>query len=555
MNSFHEYRVVSEGDINSYILPSSGEMRRLDAATISFGNHSGEELMLRAGGVIAKLAIERFPNTKRALIFSGNGNNGGDGVVVAKFLRTLGVHTELVVAPGERYSELFLAQLPGVGRFYLPLLDSNQLSIPAPFHSVGALKTIAKKQLIEAIKGADLIFDALLGIGQSGAPRGDIAILVDLISKHRSTLSKVVAVDTPTGINADNGAVYSPHIVADATYTVQFIKRGLMQFPARSKCGVLEAVDIGIAGAVKDAEFSLVNSVTAPSRPTRDVDTHKGKLGRVLVIGGSLAMPGAPMLSALGALRAGAGIVSRTIRASWSTVVPLPEAIFEPLSGVGDCYNAGDISQLSAVIKRYNTIVIGPGMGVSPDTREFLVGLIGLLREGSQINYLGDSKRIIFDADALNIIASEGIELTGLSAIITPHPGEAARLLGCSADDIQSDRFLSVRRLAERSKSVALLKGAGTLVYGLHRAGGSGVERSYLESGAIGRGVVVAEGTPYLATPGSGDILSGVIAGLVAQGVELYSAAVLGAWLHAKGGVTASARRGGGVILASEIEI
>jgi hydroxyethylthiazole kinase-like uncharacterized protein yjeF len=550
MSPFHEYRVASKGQIDSYILPSSSEMQRLDAATISSDNLSADELMLRAGSGIAKLALKRFPNTKRALVFSGTGNNGGDGLVITKYLRTLGIHTELLVAPGNRYSDLFLAQLTGVGCFYLPQLNAEPLSKLSPLQGLADFKIIEQTELIDRIKRADLIFDALLGTGQSGAPRGVIAILVELISHHRSRSTKVVSVDIPTGINCDSGAVYSPHIAADATYSVQFIKRGLMQFPARSECGVLEAVDIGIAGTVKEVEFSLINSETAPSKPVREADIHKGRLGRVLVIGGSLAMPGAAMLSALGALRAGAGIVSRTIRASWSTVVPLPEAIFEPLSGLGDCYNAGDISQLESVIKRYDTLVVGPGIGVNSDTEEFLVGLIELLRGCSEVNSLGAKRRIILDADALNIIAYEGIDLTGLSAIITPHPGEAARLLGCISDEVQNDRFSSVRRLAERYRVVALLKGAGTLVYGLR-----GEVENFNERCLTGRGVVVAEGTPYLATPGSGDVLSGVIAGLVAQGVELYSATVLGAWLHANGGVSASARRGGGVILASEIEI
>ncbi len=237
-------------------------------------------------------------------------------------------------------------------------------------------------------------------------------------------------------------------------------------------------------------------------------------------------MPGAPPLSALGALRTGAGIVSRVVRKGWNTMLPLPEAMFEMLDGSGDAFHEGDVDQLLEVVQRYDAVVIGPGLGTEVSTGHFLMRMIEALR--------GSAKKIVFDADALNLIASHAIPLRDLSAVITPHPGEASRLLGTPSRDIQLDRYESARALAQRLGVVVVLKGASTVIH----------------NGSVGR--LVADGTPYLATPGSGDVLAGIVAACACRTSSLFDAASAGTWIHAKAGVRA-AQRSGGPFLASDI--
>jgi NAD(P)H-hydrate epimerase len=207
-------------------------------------------------------------------------------------------------------------------------------------------------------------------------------------------------------------------------------------------------------------------------------------------------------------------------------VVPLPEAILELIAGSGDAYAAADVAAAGGIIERYDVVVLGPGLGSETSTGEFVGGVI----ERARIS----GARLVIDADALNLIAARAIPLTGLNAVVTPHPGEAGRLLGVSAAEVQSDRFAAARELGRLLGVVVLLKGAGTVVY------------------QGDRGVLIVEGSPFLAAPGSGDVLSGVIAGICTRTESMFDAAVLGAFAHAKAGVAASTARGG-TILASEI--
>jgi NAD(P)H-hydrate epimerase len=200
--------------------------------------------------------------------------------------------------------------------------------------------------------------------------------------------------------------------------------------------------------------------------------------------------------------------------------------MFEVLSGDSDVYQSGDVVAVAEMAARYDVCVIGPGLGTESTTAEFLVGLINSLK--------ARSARVIVDADALNLLATSAVTLKGLSAIVTPHPGEAARLLGITNAQVQRDRFTACRQIALQMQAISVLKGAGTLIH-------DGEE-----------GKVVAEGTTYLATPGSGDVLAGIIAACAVRTRSLWEAAILGVWLHARAGMAAADKRGG-PILASEI--
>ena len=232
------------------------------------------------------------------------------------------------------------------------------------------------------------------------------------------------------------------------------------------------------------------------------------------------------MLAALGALRTGAGIVSRCVRRGWETIPPLPEAMFEVLSGDAPFFQSADLLSVAEMAGRYDVFVIGPGLGTDSGTADFLVGVLEVLR--------ARSARVIVDADALNLLAMRGGTLRGLAAVVTPHPGEASRLLGVSSVEVQRDRFRAAREVAQRVEAITVLKGAGSLIH----------------DGKAGS--LVAEGTPYLATPGSGDVLAGILAACAVRTRSLWDAAVLGVWLHAMAGRAAAEHRRG-PILASEI--
>ncbi len=518
--SFGRYS-LSDGRAHRFSLPSSVEMALLDRQTIGAGI-TGLELMERAGVAMVKQARDVWPTAHNVLVLCGPGNNGGDGLVIARYLREQGLEVSVVIASARRYSAECLEQL-------LRVHDARVFGGASPQVGVdgAGLLPITRPELRELVASSDLIFDALLGTGQCEAPRGAIDEVVQVVRAAQASgaACRVVAVDVPTGIDGDTGATYESHVVADLTLAVQCIKRGLLQFPARAACGRIVTVDIGINGSTF-VEYSLVTAENLPSMLPRPLDVHKGMLGRVLIIGGSLAMPGAPMLSALGALRCGAGIVSRCVRKGWTTIPPLPEAMFEVLSGDSDVYQSGDVVAVAEMAARYDVCVIGPGLGTESTTAEFLVGLINSLK--------ARSARVIVDADALNLLATSAVTLKGLSAIVTPHPGEAARLLGITNAQVQRDRFTACRQIALQMQAISVLKGAGTLIH-------DGEE-----------GKVVAEGTTYLATPGSGDVLAGIIAACAVRTRSLWEAAILGVWLHARAGMAAADKRGG-PILASEI--
>lgn len=502
----------------NWLLPSSQEMAQLDAQTIQDGTPS-LTLMERAGAAMTEGIVRVLPSLKRCVVLCGPGNNGGDGLVIGRLLRERGLQVHIVIAASARYSGECATQIrktEGLQSFGGECELDDRVAQELSDHELAAL-----------LSSSDVVIDALLGTGQRDAPRGAVRGMLEVAQSCKQARKHlaVVAVDVPSGFDADTGAVYESSVPADYTFTVQYVKRGMLQFPGRALCGEIIAVPIGIEATVP-VEFGLATEVSLPLMKSRAPDVHKGLLGRVLIVGGSASMPGAPMLAGLGALRAGAGIVSRSVRRSWSTAPELPEAMFELLDGDDDTYTGRDVPRVITAIKKHDVVVLGPGLCTTPEAGEFVKGLLSGLR--------GESVAIVIDADALNLISVHAESMAGLNVIITPHPGEAGRLLGVSAAAIQSDRFSAVRKLAECLGVVAVLKGAGTIIHN----GKSGM--------------LVAEGTPFLATPGSGDVLAGVIAACIPRCASLFDAAVCGVSLHATAGMRASEKTGG-TILASEV--
>lgn len=524
--SFGSISVVPQGGLE-WCLPSTSEMSELDRRAIE-GGIPALELMERAGTAVADIVEGLASREAPVLILCGSGNNGGDGLVVARILSTRAFQVSCVVVNTDRYSPECVEQLARYPSVWVRGLPSKALSAVAREPHL-----VADQELTLLFSQAEVIVDALLGTGQRAAPRGDVALLVHKLQaekKRRSSL-RVVAVDIPTGVSGDTGEVFEPHVEAHLTVSIELLKRGVMQFPAREACGDLVVTPIGIVQQGADAnqvEFRAVEGSFVPRLPRRKPDLHKGDLGRVLVIGGCAQMPGAPVLAALGALRAGAGVVSRVTRGSWYGPSVPAECMHVVLQGAEPFFTGADLRAVLPACERADVVVLGPGIGLEPSVAEFLTGLIAHLRSLK--------RPTVIDADALTLVVQEGVELRGLPAVITPHPGEASRMLGVSPGTVQGDRFAAVRALWERYGVVSLLKGSGTLVYGDRR------------------GRLIARGTPYLATAGSGDVLSGVIAACLYRLNDALDAAALGAYIHARAGERASLESGG-PILASEIAL
>ena len=334
----------------------------------------------------------------------------------------------------------------------------------------------------------------------------------------------IVAVDCPSGLNCDTGAL-DPHTLrADLTVTFGFAKWGHFQYPGAGHCGLLIVNDIGIPA---ELGRTLTTELVEGARlyawlPRRPSDAHKGTFGRALIVAGSLNYIGAAHLSAMAAMRAGAGLVTLAVPAAVQAILAgaLPEITWLPLPGVAGVHTAASLPEILSALARYDALLVGPGLTTAPDARAFIAGLFGpdgLDREKWQ-------GRIVVDADALNILAGEPDWPARLPprAILTPHPGEMARLVGTTAEAINRARIETAQRYAAAWGHIVILKGAHTVI-----------------AEPAGRTAVLPFALPWLATAGSGDVLAGAIVALLAQGVPAYEAAVVGAYLHGHAGLLA----------------
>ena len=508
-------------------LPSCDEMRALDDGTIARGV-TALSLMERAGKAMADHIFALPSGVCDAIaILCGSGNNGGDGLVVERELRSRGVKTTLIVVAKESYSPLTKT-----------LLD-DAIRAGATLHFYGKAKTpfvvqpadISEIELRELLRASSCVVDALLGIGQTESPRGDLAKLLlavtQTLSESSTALKPVVALDVPTGVNASTGECFTPHVQATTTLTVEFVKRGLLQSPAKEACGEIRALSIGIDGQAPS--FSLITppSVTIRNRPR---DAHKGQFGKVLVIGGSTTMPGAPLLSALGALRCGAGLVSVTRLGMDAQATVAPELLVVPISSTSGFLTAQNIEEIASAITSCDALVVGPGIGVNESTYQALQ----LVLERA----VSEKKGLVIDADALTLLAQlkhSGVLSLPPQTILTPHPGEMGRLLGITSLEVQRDRYKAALTCSQLYRATCILKGASSIV-----------------TSTEGRGVVNSTGNPWMATPGSGDVLSGVVATFLAQGDSSFEAARKGVYLHGLGGDIAHEATGA-TIIASDI--
>jgi NAD(P)H-hydrate epimerase len=499
---------------------SSEEMQRCDRAAID--DHGIAELVLmeNAGVQVVECMEEFFGDTPPELvaIMCGKGNNGGDGFVVARHLHAAGSAVR---------AYLFGA----VDALSGSVAENRRIAASAGIDIVELPDESAWQAVADQIVGFDCIVDALFGTGVSGPLRGHFGDVVEVINDSGAV---VVAVDLPSGLSADSGEISGPAVVADLTVTFAAPKRCHALAPACELIGELNVVDIGIPvdeiAAVEGALELITPEECGAALDPRDPDTHKGSYGRVLIVGGAPGMAGAAALAARGALRGGAGLVTVAAPDPVADVVAglVAEALVRPHAADAE----GGLSVaaqpgLQTLAQVADVLAVGPGAGTSSDTQEVIRDLVG----GAQVP-------VVLDADGLNAFSGDAVALraVGPSCVLTPHPGETGRLLGRSTADVQNDRLGAVRELAERSDAIVVLKGYRSLV-----------------CDARGRVAINPTGNPGMATGGSGDVLTGLIAALIAQGLDPYVAARVGVFLHGEAGDIAVRNVGEISLIASDI--
>ena len=486
------------------IVLNASEMSQVDRTTIDELQIPGVVLMENAGcGVVEEIEIilgDVFD--KQVVIFCGKGNNGGDGYVIARHLYNRGAKVAVFLA-GEK------EKIKGDALINLKILEN--MGIEA--------REIASMEQIPSFPQLDLIVDALLGTGVTGPVVG---FLSELIEYMNSLNSPIISVDLPSGMETDTGAVYGACIKAEMTVTMAHLKTGMLFSPARDMAGEIVVVDISVPPGVSDQlhgnRFLLEPGDIYSRIPQRTLDAHKTSCGKVAVFAGSVGMTGAATLTAISSLQIGAGLTKLGIPASLNSILEqkLTEVMTVPLSET----NQQSISlkakdQISELLDWADVVAIGPGLSTHPDTVEFVKWILN-----------SANKPMVLDADGLNALTNspELIKDYPAELIITPHPGEFARLIDMSIADIQKDRLNVIRKFAREWGKVIVLKGGPTAIAAPN-------EELFINS----------TGNPGLATGGSGDVLTGMIAGLMAQKLTALDAALVGVYLHGLAGDLAAA--------------
>ncbi len=473
-----------------YALYTVEQVRALDRHAIEVLGIPGFELMRRAAAAGLARLRRHWPQARRLAVWCGPGNNGGDGYLLGALAKEAGFQVELVALSGQAAGDALQARTAfEFAGGHVHLFDP---AAPWP--------------------DADVHVDALYGSGLNRAPEAPVAGLIE----HINACGKpVLALDVPSGLNADLGTC--PGVAVRATVTVCFIaaKRGLHTGVAADHVGRLELDTLHLPESLWQAQPHDGELLQASRLPARSRVAHKGDNGHLLVIGGAHGMAGAIRLCGEAALRAGAGLVSV---ATHGAHVPALNAGRPELMAHG----VDGPQALSPLIDRADVLAVGPGLAQ------------GAWGHALWLTALDSDRPLVLDADGLNLLAREPRRLRG-AAVLTPHPGEAARLLGMEIAAVQADRFASARELARRHGAVVVLKGAGSLI-----------------ARPDGRLAVCPWGNPGMAVGGMGDVLTGVIAALLAQGATAWEAACLGVGLHARAGDVA-AEAGERGLLASDL--
>jgi hydroxyethylthiazole kinase-like uncharacterized protein yjeF len=492
---------------------TSEQIARLETAAAEQFGTPVSELMENAGTALAEEAQRWVAPGRHFAVLCGQGNNGGDGLVAARKLAQARRRVVVEVIGGPE-------RLKGEPLRNFEALLAIGIS-PAPIPALGL------------VAPGDVVIDALFGTGLNRAPEGEYAEAIGRISNWRAEGAKVLSADLPSGLHTNTGQAFTPFVHADATVCFGELKLGQVLEPGASLCGKLKQVDIGLPDPrsvqIPGPTAFLLEEADARDRvPIRNADSHKGTYGHVLAIAGSWGKTGAAALAGLGALRAGAGLASIATRpeAIAPALSHAPELMSIALSAEGPL-GAHDLDAVLRAAEGKRAIVIGPGIPVGSGT----AALLDAVLRQTEIPCL-------VDADGLNAFDGdlEALRRAKAPLILTPHPGEMARLLRKSTAEVQRDRVAAVRALAASTNAVCVLKGARTLI-GL----------------ADGTAYVNPTGNPGMATAGAGDVLSGICGGLLAQGLSPLDAAICGVFAHGLAGDLSAQRTGLAGLIASDL--
>ena len=469
---------------------SVAQVRELEQKTIHHHNVPSLELMTRAGLAVFGHLRGLWPNAQKIVVFCGAGNNAGDGYIVASLAR----QAELTVT-------VFSVVNPQT-------LKGDALEAYQHYLKMGGV--ITEINTIEPIE-ADVIVDALLGTGLNKSVSGQFEQAIWQINTSRIP---VIAVDVPSGLNADTGRVMGHAVHASCTVTFIGLKKGLLTGQATDYCGQIFYDSLEVPESVFAEVPCNLYRVKRSNLPQRMKYSYKTNYGHVLVIGGDLGYSGAARLAGEAALRVGAGLVSIATRKEHVSFMNVgrPELM---------CHGIDSASQLIGLLDKASVIVLGPGLGCSPWAKELGVMAIDA------------GKPLVIDADGLLLLAHS--HMVSARWILTPHSGEAARLLHCHVNDIERDRFAAAKTIQDNYGGITVLKGPGSLIVSDHDIG------------------IVNTGNPGMASGGMGDVLAGVIAGLLAQGFSPKNAAQQGVYLHGLAGDRAALQLSQRGMLASDL--
>jgi len=480
-------------------LVKASEMQEMDRLAIQELGIPGAVLMENAARGASRIFLEHFdpPGGSNVVILCGRGNNGGDGYVMARYLLQAGLKIEVIV-------------LSEFGRISGDALTNLEIIREMGLNIVEAPGTDEWSGLVETLRGCDFIIDGILGTGLNSVVKGLYGQVIEDINVSGKP---VMAIDIPSGLNADNGQVMGVAVDADLTVTFGFPKLGQVVFPGIELVGRLARVDIGIPDTVADrlptvfrmvepGDFSNLFSIEKG-------DTHKGDRGHLLILAGSIGKTGAAAMTALGALRAGAGLVTLGIPGSLNNILEgkLTEAMTMPLPETEN----GSISldaekEIERLIEGKTALAIGPGLSTDSETSALVRGLVA-----------GCDLPMVIDADGLNCLAGglDALSGRGEKRILTPHPGEMGRLTGLKGSDVQADRVGTVAQFVKDHDCHLVLKGARTLI-----------------ADPDGQIFLNPTGNPALSSGGSGDVLTGLISGFLTRGWTMNKAAIAGVYIH-----------------------
>lgn len=497
---------------------SAYEMREIDRRSIEEYGLPGAVLMENAGHAAAD-AIEDVcleEGVDRVLVVAGKGNNGGDGFVVARHLVNRGIDTTILLI-GK------MADVKGDAKINLDIANKMGIEVRESLMDIPLVE--------EEIRSAGLLVDALLGTGLSHDVEGFYAEVIDAINMSDSP---IVSLDIPSGLDASTGRVLGTTVEADMTVTFCLPKIGCIIHPGAEYVGDLILADIGAPFDLledRDLKTSLIlKEDAAELLLPRDEDSHKGSYGHLLVVAGSIGKTGAAVLAADAAMRGGAGLVTLAAPASLNDILEskLTEVMTEPVAEEKDGFFAKEAaSNILEKLESKSALVLGPGISRQDETGQMLIQILGNL-----------SIPAVIDADAIWHLAGakELIQDSKASLILTPHPGEMARLLGISPAEVQADRIGTSRQFAAEYGCYLVLKGARTLVVA--------------PSGEV---FINTTGNSGMASAGTGDVLAGLIGALLCQGCSPLESAIAGVWIHGTAGDKAADEKGEAGLIASDI--